>query len=88
MLPIRWTQAGVRDTFRFWDCAELISDRIAAAFHRLLGGTDRWLEVEHRTGPDDVAAVYHELLEGKANPASGYVVSMSPGALFGPWRGS
>jgi hypothetical protein len=63
-----------------WGADEL-GRRIAVAFGRLLDGTDRWLEVEHRTGADGVAAVYVELVEGQAQPSSGFVVSMNEGAL-------
>ena len=59
-----------------WGAAELAA-RIASSFHNLLDGTDRWLTVTHRTGHDEITAVYQNLLEGRADPAVGYVVSMS-----------
>ena len=58
-----------------------LAQRITTAFHQLIDDTDRWLTVTHRAGPDEVAAVYHELLDGSADPATGYVVSMTPGAF-------
>ena len=59
-----------------WGAAELTS-RIARSFHSLLDTTDRWLTVAHRTGPNEIIAVYQNLLEGQADPAIGYIVSMS-----------
>ena len=61
---------------RDWGPDEL-ANRSARAFHDLLAHTERWLTVVHRTGPDGVEATYRELLEGRADPAIGYVCSMS-----------
>ena len=61
---------------RDWGPDEL-ANRSARAFHDLLDHTERWLTVVHRTGPDGVEATYRELLEGRADPAIGYVCSMS-----------
>ena len=61
---------------RDWGPDEL-ANRIARAFHDLLDHTERWLTVVHRTGPDGIEATYRELLEGLADPAIGYVCSMS-----------
>lgn len=61
--------------------ADGLNARIARSFHRLVDGTDRWLAVEHRTGPDGVEAAYRALLEGEAAPSVGYVVSMRAGSL-------
>ncbi len=33
--------------------------------------------VDHRTGADGMAYVYDQLVNGKADPASGFIVSMS-----------
>jgi len=60
-----------------WGTDELDA-RIARSFHRLLDTTDRWLTIEHRTGPDGADAVYHSLLDGSAEPNIGYIVSMHP----------
>ena len=61
---------------RDWGSDEF-ANRSARAFHDLLDHTERWLTVVHRTGPDDIEATYRELLEGLADPAVGYVCSMS-----------
>ncbi|MYB03973.1 MAG: DUF2855 family protein [Acidimicrobiaceae bacterium] len=65
---------------RDWGPDEL-ANRIARAFHDLLDHTERWLTVVHRTGPDGIEATYRELLEGQADPAIGYVCSMSEDRL-------
>jgi len=49
---------------------------IAQSFHRLLDTTGLWLTVEHRTGPDAAESAYRSLLDGRAAPNIGYVVSM------------
>ena len=59
-----------------WGPDEL-ANRIARAFNDLLDHTERWLTVVHRTGPDGIETTYRELLEGRADPAIGYVCSMS-----------
>lgn len=61
--------------------AEELNARIARSFDRFLDDTDRWLTVEHRTGPDALDGVYRALLEGLAEPNVGYVVSMREGPL-------
>ncbi len=58
-----------------WGPDEL-ANRIATAFHALLDGTDRWLTVNHLKGPDGMQQVYDQLVEGSADPAVGFVVSM------------
>ncbi|NKB40510.1 MAG: DUF2855 family protein [Ilumatobacter sp.] len=58
-----------------WGQSELDA-RIARSFHRLSDTTDQWLTVEHRTGPDGVESVYRSLLNGDAEPETGYVVTM------------
>jgi len=59
-----------------WGPDEL-ARRIADAFHSFLDDTDRWLKVTHRSGPDEIVEVHNELLEGRSDPAVGYVVSLS-----------
>ncbi|MFZ4811816.1 MAG: DUF2855 family protein [Ilumatobacteraceae bacterium] len=63
-----------------WGADEL-NARIGRSFHRFLDDTERWLTVEHRTGPDAIEDVYRTLLEGDAAPNVGYVVSMREGLL-------
>ena len=52
-----------------------------AHFESFLDTTDDWLTVEHRTGADGVEATYRDLLEGRADPAIGYVCAMDAAAL-------
>ena len=59
-----------------WGADEL-NARIAQSWHIIVESTDRWMNVVHRSGPDQISAVYRELLEGQADPSVGYVVSMS-----------
>jgi hypothetical protein len=63
-----------------WGTATLMN-RVAEGLHQLFDGTDRWLTVAHRTGPEELSAVYHELLDGRADPAVGYVASLSSNTL-------
>lgn len=63
-----------------WGVEELDA-RIARSFHRLLDTTDQWLTIEHQIGPDGAEAAYRSLLDGRAEPNIGYVVSMQPGTL-------
>lgn len=56
---------------------EELDRRLGEAFGHLLAGTGRWLTVAHRTGPAGLEAAYRDLLEGRADPAVGYVVSLS-----------
>ena len=57
--------------------ADELDARIARSFHQLLDTTDEWLTVERRSGAEGVTSVYRSLLEGRAEPAIGYVVSMN-----------
>lgn len=61
--------------------ADKLDSRIARSFHRLLDTTDRWLTVEHHTGPDGAEAVHRLPLDGRAEPNIGYIVSLQPGTL-------
>ncbi len=63
-----------------WGAAEL-DTRIDRAFAHLVAGSGRWLTVEHHSGPEGVEATYRDLLEGRADPAIGYVCSMQEAAL-------
>jgi len=58
-----------------WGAQEL-DGRIDKAFRNLVAGSDHWLTVEHRLGPAGIEATYRDLLEGRANPAHGFVCSM------------
>ena len=56
--------------------AEELDGRIDKAFSDLLANSDKWLQVEHRQGPEGIEATYRDLLEGQADPTSGFVCSM------------
>ena len=58
-----------------WGPDEL-AGRIDQSFTSLLDGTSDWLTVDHRTGAEGMAYVYDQLVNGKADPASGFIVSM------------
>lgn len=62
-----------------WGPDEL-ANRIDQSFNSLLDGTSDWLTVDHRTGADGMAHVYDQLVNGKADPASGFIVSMGGSA--------
>ncbi len=59
-----------------WGAAEL-DQRIDASFARLIAGTHAWLTVEHRTGADGIEATFRDLLEGRADPALGFVCTLA-----------
>lgn len=59
-----------------WGAAELDAN-IDKAFASLVDGSSEWLTVEHRHGAEGIEKTYRELLEGKADPASGFVCSMN-----------
>ena len=61
--------------------AEELERRMTASFGRLLDSTDRWLTVEHRTGGDGIEATYRDLLEGRTDPAVGFVCAMDESTL-------
>lgn len=63
-----------------WGADELDA-RIARSFHQLLDTTNQWLTVEHRAGPSGAEATYRSLLDGRATPNIGYIVSMHEGAF-------
>ncbi len=69
---------GVEPTFFFapdhWgpDTEAALPD----AWRGFVGGVDRWLTVEHRTGADAVRAAFLDTLDGRADPAVGLVLSL------------
>ena len=63
-----------------WGPDEL-ARRTAEAFHALLDTTGDWLTVEHRTGPEGIEATYRDLLEGNADPTTGFVCAMDSASL-------
>ena len=57
---------------------EELANRVDAAFASLLDGTSAWLTVDHQRGPQGMQLVYDQLVNGTADPATGFVVSMTP----------
>ena len=50
--------------------------RLGAAWRSFLAFGDRWLRVVHGRGPDAVESTYRDVLEGRARPDQGHVLSM------------
>jgi hypothetical protein len=51
---------------------------MADAWRGFLGASDGWIQVDVRRGPEALAATYEDFLEGRADPAKGYVLSLQP----------
>ncbi len=58
-----------------WGSEEL-QTRIASAYHTMVEHSASWLRVEYRQGPDRIESTYRDLLEGRADPTSGFICSM------------
>jgi len=56
---------------------EGLMGRVADAWAPFVRWSEGWLEVEHGRGPEAVEGVYRQLLDGRASPSVGHVVSMS-----------
>jgi hypothetical protein len=63
-----------------WEPGELAA-RIAEAFGAFLDEAPRWLSVQRSAGPDAVASIYLETLEGNASADTGHILSLSPNAF-------
>lgn len=61
-----------------WGAAGLES-RMDAAWQKFLGSVDAWLTINERTGAGAIADTWLEVLEGRAAPNLGYVVSLADG---------
>ncbi len=59
-----------------WGAVELDA-RIASAYQTLVECSSSWLNIEHRQGPGGIEATYRDLLEGRADPASGFICVMN-----------
>jgi hypothetical protein len=53
-----------------------LEERFAEAWSGFLPSVRRWLQVRHWRGPAAVQAAYLEVLEGKAPPQAGYMLSL------------
>lgn len=58
-------------------------DRLGAAWRHFAAFSDGWLEVVRDSGRDAVERVYREVLEGRARPEQGHVLSLQPDAPQG-----
>jgi hypothetical protein len=58
-----------------WGMTEF-QGRLFQATQRFLLSANRWFRVVERRGPSQVDATYRAILEGKANPAEGYLASL------------
>ena len=67
--------AQVAKRVQEWGNDELQA-RIMRAYGRMVDHSDSWLRVEHRQGPDGIDGTFRDLIEGRADPASGFVCSM------------
>ncbi len=56
--------------------AELMK-RLGGAFVGFRRFADGWLKIQRHYGPEAVAAVYRQVLAGKADPATGQIISVS-----------
>ncbi|MCP4436461.1 MAG: DUF2855 family protein [Actinomycetia bacterium] len=63
-----------------WGPAELQA-RINHAYRRMVDQSTQWLRIEHRQGSEGIEDTYRDLLEGRAEPSSGFVCSMHTGHL-------
>ncbi|HEY3188500.1 MAG TPA: DUF2855 family protein, partial [Solirubrobacteraceae bacterium] len=52
-------------------------ERVDAQWRDFVVAADGWIHVDRRSGADAVAAAYREVLDGRAAPDRGYVLSLS-----------
>ncbi len=60
--------------------ADGLHARLGGAWQRFAAASDAWLEVVRGYGPAAVEATYREVLEGRARPHQGHVLSLWPTA--------
>ena len=51
--------------------------RMGEAWTAFAGSVDRFMEVEHGSGPDEVQSVWRALVDGEADPRAGHVLSLA-----------
>ena len=56
--------------------AQGLQERLGGAWLRFRDSSGQWLSVVRGNGPREVEAVYREVLEGRANPSEGHVLSL------------
>jgi len=56
--------------------ADGFQQRLAGSWRQFCAWTDGWLRIVRGAGPAELTRVYHELLEGRARPAEGHVLSL------------
>jgi hypothetical protein len=55
-----------------------LDDRATDAWRHFAEFSDGWIQIRHGSGPDAVQSAYLELVEGRSDPAVGYVLSLWP----------
>ncbi len=65
----------VRERVTDWGAAGLDA-RVNTAWQPFAAAAARWIKVEHHSGPDAVRAAYLAVLEGRASPERGLVLSL------------
>ena len=55
-----------------------LDDRANDAWRHFAEFSDGWIQIRHGSGPDAVQSAYLELVEGRSDPAVGYVLSLWP----------
>jgi hypothetical protein len=50
---------------------------VSVALTGFLESVDSWLKIEERNGRDALEATWHDVLDGRASPAVGYVASLT-----------
>ena len=55
-----------------------LDDRATDAWRHFAEFSDGWIQIRHGSGPDAVQSAYRELVEGRSDPAVGYVLSLWP----------
>ncbi len=54
-----------------------LESRLSGAWQQFLGSVDGWLTIVERRGREEAAATWLEVLEGRADPATGFILSIA-----------
>ena len=57
---------------------EQFDARLGAAWQDFLQAAANWIEVDSNQGAEALARIYGKFIDGTADPARGYVVSLAP----------